>query len=152
MPGDGFDALKAFLESAPAARRAAAPLSREARVNVALDGGVATFAAEAGAPELRDGAAADPDFTLTVPLAAVERIAALRSADVGELGIAFFELVVDRDPRVKVRIRIDAPTSRLLGNGYLGVLALGGAKVAWWLLRKGFRNPLAVIERLRGRR
>jgi len=46
---------------------------------------------------------------------------------------------------------VDAPTARLLTHGYLSVLALGGARVALWLLRRGLANPLAVIDRLRGR-
>jgi hypothetical protein len=50
-----------------------------------------------------------------------------------------------------VRVRIDAPTSRLLAHGYLGVLALGGLRVTWWLVRNGIRHPWAAIERLRGR-
>jgi hypothetical protein len=47
-------------------------------------------------------------------------------------------------------VAIDASTTRLLGHGYLGVLALGGVKVTWWLLRKGIKNPKAAIDRLRG--
>jgi hypothetical protein len=58
--------------------------------------------------------------------------------------------VLERDPALKVRVSIDAPTTRLLGNGYLGVLALGGVKVTWWLIRNGIKNPKAAIDRLRG--
>ncbi len=36
------------------------------------------------------------------------------------------------------------------GAIYLGVLALGGMKVTWWLLKNGVRNPKAAIDRLRG--
>jgi len=32
------------------------------------------------------------------------------------------------------------------------VLAAGGAKVAWWLLKNGVKNPKAAIDRLRGRK
>ena len=150
MPGAGFDSLRTFLEGAPVAHRAARPLSRGARVNLALDGGDARFTMETGRPEVRDGPDADPDFTLRLPSAAVERITGLQGDDVGEFGIAFFKLVLDRDPGLKVRVRIDAPTTRLLGHGYLGVLALGGVKVTWWLLKNGIRNPRAAIDRLRG--
>lgn len=151
MIGTSFDALKTFFESAPAAKRAARPLSRGARVNLALDGGNARFTMESGNPEVREGAAEDPDFTLTLPQGAVERITRLGDEDVGEIGIAFFRLVLERDPGLKVRVRLDAPTSRLLGHGYLGVLALGGLKVTWWLVKNGVRNPRAAIDRLRGR-
>lgn len=150
MPGASFESLKAFFETAPVARRAARPLSRDARVSLALDGGVATFTMESGGPEVRAGAAQDPDFTLTMPARAVTRITALTSDDVGEFGVEFFKLVLERDPSLKVRVRIDAPTSRLLGHGYLGVLAAGGLRVTWWLLKKGVRNPRSAIDRLRG--
>ena len=150
MSSASYDALRTFFESAPAASKAARPLSRGARVNLALDGGDAHFTMESGGPQVRDGAHADPDFTLTLPAGAVERITALESDDVGEFGIAFFKLLLERDAALKVRVRVHAPTSRLLGHGYLGVLALGGMKVTWWLVKNGVRNPRAAIDRLRG--
>jgi hypothetical protein len=151
MPGASYESLKRFFESSPAARKATRPLARGARVNLALAGGPARFTMETGAPEVREGAAPDPDFTLTLPDAAVGRLTTLGSDDVGEFGVEFFKLVVERDPALKVRVAIDAPTTRLLGHGYLGVLALGGVKVTWWLLKKGVKNPKAAIDRLRGR-
>jgi hypothetical protein len=152
MPAPSTESLKRFFETQPAARRAARPLSRGARVNLALAGGDACFTMESGDPAVREGAAPDPDFTLTLPRAAVERITGLASDDVGEFGFEFFKLVLERDPALKVRVRIDAPTTRLLGHGYLGVLALGGMKVTWWLVRNGVKNPRAAIDRLRGAR
>lgn len=150
MPDASYESLKRFFEIAPAARKATRPLARGARVNLALDAGPARFTMETGAPEVREGAGSDPDFTLTLPDGAVRRITGFGSDDVGEFGVEFFKLVLERDPALKVRVSIDAPTSRLLGNGYLGVLALGGLKVTWWLLRKGVKNPKAAIDRLRG--
>jgi hypothetical protein len=149
MTGQSLDSLKRFFETAPAARKATKPLSRGARVNLAIESGPAHFTMEGGAPEVRDGAASEPDFTLTLPPGAVQRITALGSDDVGEFGIEFFKLVLERDPALKVRIKIDASTSQLLGHGYLGVLALGGLKVSWWLLKNGVKNPKAAIDRLR---
>jgi hypothetical protein len=150
MSDRSLESLKTFFETAPAARRATKPLSRSARVNLALDGGPAHFTMEAGEPAVHAGAAPDPDFTLTIPNAAVQRITTLSSEDVGEFGIAFFKLLLERDPALRVRVRIDAPTTRLLGHGYLGVLALGGMKVTWWLIKNGVKNPKAAIDRLRG--
>jgi hypothetical protein len=151
MPVTSYDALKVFFESAPAARKATRPLARGAKVNLALDGGPAHFTMESGAPEVRNGPAQDPDFTLTLPEGAVSRIVALESEDVGEFGIAFFQLVLERDPSMKARVRVEASTARLVGHGYLGVLALGGVKVTWWLVKRGVKNPKAAIDRLRGR-
>jgi hypothetical protein len=150
MPSPSYDSLKRFFETAPAAKRATRPLARGARVNLALDGGPARFTMETGAPQLSEGAVQDPDFTLRLPDAAVSRITGLASDDVGEFGLEFFKLVLERDPVLKVRVSVEAPTTRLLGHGYLGVLALGGMKVTWWLLRNGVKNPKAAIDRLRG--
>jgi hypothetical protein len=151
MATSSYEALKRFFESAPAARKATRPLARGARVNLALDGGPARFTMETGAPEVREGGADDPDFTLRLPDGAVARITGLASDDVGEFGVEFFKLVLERDPALKVRVSLDAPTGRLLGHGYLGVLALGGMKVTWWLVRNGVKNPKAAIDRLRGK-
>jgi hypothetical protein len=149
MTSPAFDSLKRFFETSPAAHKATRALARGARVNLALDSGPAHFTMEGGAPEVREAAAAEPDFTLTMPDGAVQRITALGSDDVGEFGIAFFKLVLERDPALKVRVKIDASTSQLLGHGYLGVLAVGGLKVSWWLLKNGVKNPKAAIDRLR---
>lgn len=151
MSAESFEALKTFFETAPAARKATRPLARGARVNLALPAGAARFTMESGSGEVVAGAAPDPDFTLVLPDEAVRRLTGLSSDDVGEVGIAFFRLVLEHDPALKVRVRIDAPTGRLIGHGYLGVLALGGMKVTWWLLKNGVKNPKAAIDRLRGR-
>jgi hypothetical protein len=147
----GLEELRAFFASAPVALRATRPLSRAARVALRLEGGPARFGMETGAPRVEAGECADPDFTLEMPPGAVRRITALASDDVGEFGVAFFGLVLAKDPDLRVSVRIDAPTARLVANGYLGVLALGGLRVALWLLRKGARGPRAAIERLRGK-
>lgn len=146
-----LEALRTFFATAPAARKATGPLSRGARVNLVLDEGPGHFTMEDGAAEVRPGQGADPDFTLTLPAEAVRRVTGLGSDDLGELGIAFFKLVLERDPALKVRIHVEAPTTRLLSHGYLGVLALGGVKVGWWLVKNGVKNPRAAIDRLRRR-
>ena len=98
-----------------------------------------------------EGPAQAPDFTLTIPDGAVRRITAMKSDDVGEFGIEFFKLVLEHDPDLKIKVRIDAATGALLSHGYLGVLAQGGLKVTWWLLKNGVKNPKAAIDRLRGK-
>jgi hypothetical protein len=152
MPAESFQLLKTFFETSPAARKATSPLARGAAVNLALAEGPAHFTMASGSGQVLEGAAASPDFTLELPHDAVGRITGLGSDDVGEFGIEFFRLVLERDPTLKVRIRINAPTTSLIGHGYLGVLALGGMKVTWWLLKNGVKNPKAAIDRLRGAR
>ena len=90
-------------------------------------------------------------ITLTLHDGAVRRITSLKSDDVGEFGVEFFKLVLEKDPALKAHIKIDASTGTLLQHGYLSVLALGGLKVTWWLLKNGVKNPKAAIDRLRGR-
>lgn len=151
VPETSLEALARFFAASPAARRAVRPLAAGARVALELDEGPAGFTLEGGAPRLAPGRLPDPDFTLRLPAGAVARVVGVGGDDVGEVGIAFFELALARDPARHVGLRVDAPTPRLLAHGYLGVLALGGARVALWLLRRGLANPLAVIDRLRGR-
>ncbi len=151
MSGTSFERLRAFFEGAEVVRRATRPLRREAEVGLDLAAGPARFSMEGGRAAVHPGAAADPDFTLWLPDAAVERLTVSPAGDAGELGIEFFRLVLERDPALKVRIRLHASTARLVSRGYLGVLALGGLKVAIWLLRKGVANPRGAIERFRGR-
>ncbi len=148
--GRSLEALRRFFEDVPAARRATRPLARAAEVALELDGEAAHFTMGSGAPRVLPGPAADPDFTLTLPGEAVRRLTAGRGG-VGELGVAFFKMVLWRDPAARVGVRLHASTARLAGRGYLGVLALGGMEVAWWLLRAGARNPFQAIERLRRR-
>ena len=150
MPAPSFEALKKFFETSEVARRATKPLHDGANVALELEGGPAHFMVKGDRAEVVDGKAADPDFTLTLPDGAVKRITSLESDDVGEFGIEFFKLVLEKDPALKARVKIDAPTGRLLSHGYLGVLAQGGLKVTWWLLKNGVKNPKAAIERLRG--
>jgi hypothetical protein len=150
MPTESFQALKTFFETAAVARKATKPLHDEAEVALQLDAGPAHFKVKDGRATVAEGPAQKPDFTLTLPDGAVKRITALESDDVGEFGIEFFKLVLEHDPATKVKVKIDAPTGTLLSHGYLGVLAQGGMKVTWWLLKNGVKNPKAAIDRLRG--
>jgi hypothetical protein len=151
MSTASLEALRRFFETSPAARKATAPLGPGAEVGLVLDAGPAHFTLASGKARVEEGPATEPDFTLVLPDEAVRRITAIEGGDVGAFGVAFFGLVLSKDPATKVRIRIEAPTRRLFSHGYLGVLALGGMKVALWLLANGVRNPKAAIDRLRGR-
>jgi hypothetical protein len=152
IPGQGsLAALGAFFAGAPAAARAVRPLSPAARVGLELDEGPAGFAMAGGTPALTPGAPEAPDFTLRIPAAAVARLCARPDAGVGELGVLVFSLMRERDPALRIGVRIQASTPRLLVGGYLGVLLLGGPPVALWLLRRGLGDPRAVIDRLRRR-
>jgi hypothetical protein len=146
-----LDALAAFFASAEVARRATRPLAPEAEVALEVAGASARFGMQGGAATVAPGTAQDPDFTLELPAGAVERLVAGGLEEVGNLGVEFFRLATERDPALRVRIRIHASTARLVARGYLSVLLLGGLGVAMWLLRKGIASPRAAIDRLRGK-
>ena len=150
MTDPSTEALAQFFATSPAARKATRPLARDARVALELASGPARFGMASGEGRVEAGAEADPDFTLSLPDAAVRHLTAMRGDDVGEFGIEFFKLLLAREPERRVRVHVNASTTRLISHGYLGVLAAGGAKVAWWLLKNGVRNPKAAIDRLRG--
>jgi hypothetical protein len=150
MPGPSYDALKRFFETAEVAREATRPLHEGAEVGLELSGGKARFTMAGGKPVVADEPALAPDFTLRLPDAAVERITSLQSDDVGEFGVEFFKLILEHDPSLKAHVHLDASTGQLLKHGYLSVLAKGGMKVTWWLLKNGVKNPKAAIDRLRG--
>jgi hypothetical protein len=146
---DGLARLATFFAEAQSAVRAVRPLSPAACIGLELDEGPASFSMVGGAARLSAGAPAAPDFTLRLPTEAVSRLCAHPEAGVGELGLLFFALARHRDPQRRIGIRIQATTGRLLSNGYLTVLAVGGPRVALWLLRRGLSDPRAAIERLR---
>jgi hypothetical protein len=150
MSTSSREALARFFETSPAARKATKPLARDARVGLDLAAGKARFTMSSGRGTVEEGAEPDPDFTLVLPDGAVAHLTSVPADDVGEFGIEFFKLVLSSDPERKVRVHIHASTPRLISHGYLGVLASGGAKVAWWLLKNGVKNPKAAIDKLRG--
>jgi hypothetical protein len=150
MPSPTFDALKNFFEHEEAARKATKPLHDDAEVALQLESGPARFVMKGGRAQVLEGQAEKPDFTLTLTDGAVKRITSVKSKDVGEFGVEFFKLVLERDPALKARVKVDASTGQLLQHGYLSVLAQGGMKVTWWLLKNGVKNPKAAIDRLRG--
>jgi hypothetical protein len=150
MTETSIDALARFFSTSPAARKATRSLARDARVALDLAAGPARFSMATGEARVEAGAEGDPDFTLRLPDGAVRELTSMQGDDVGEFGIQFFKLVLAREPERKVRVHIHASTARLVSHGYLGVLASGGAKVAWWLLKNGVKNPKAAIDRLRG--
>jgi hypothetical protein len=140
-------ALTRFLSCCPAAATAAQSLRAGAEVAVSftdLDGEW-RFYTDAGKLMLQPGKARDPDFALCLAPGAVKSICARTDADIGELGIAFFEHVVSREPDYRIRVQLHSGLIRLTQRGWLTLLARGGPNVAGWLARKGFRGSSAVV-------
>src|SRR5947208_15899332 len=135
--------LQEFFESSEAARRASAPLKKAAEVGVRFTDveGEFHFKLIEGKPRFQQGRAADPDFELTMAPGAVSAIAAQPNADVGDLGILFFQHIVAKDPQSKIHVKLHSGLLKLTMRGWLGVMAAGGGKVMGWLAMQGLKGP-----------
>jgi hypothetical protein len=142
--------LQRFFESSESARKASAHLKKTAEVGVRFTDvpGDFHFKLIDGQPRFMTGAPQDPDFELTLAPGAVSAIAARPNADVGELGILFFQHIVAEDPQAKIRVKLHSGLMKLTMRGWLGVMAAGGGKVMGWLAMKGLRGPSAIASAL----
>jgi hypothetical protein len=149
--------LARFLLYSPAASVAAGALREGAEVGITFTDvpGEWRFRGTAGATslQLESGKATDPDFELRVAPGAVDSICSRTQADIGELGVAFFEHIVARDPEQKIRINLHSGLLKLTRRGWLSVLSKGGSTTVSWLAGKGLRGAGAVagaLGRLKG--
>lgn len=144
-------ALSRFLLKSPAARLAAASLRSGAEVAITftdLPGDWRIFSNDAGEIAFDPVKAADPDFELRIPPRAVASICAQPDADVGDLGITFFELIKAREQELKIHVTVHSGLIKLTRRGWLGVVAKGGSKVMGWMAQKGLRGPGAIATAL----
>jgi hypothetical protein len=139
-------ALIRFFSTSAAARTAASSLGKAAEVCVTFTDvpGSFRFFSESGKPVLAPGAAKDPDFDLVLAPGAVRAICARAEAEVGDLGILFFQHMIAQAPEEKIRVKLHSGLMRLTLRGWLGVLAHGGPRVVGWMAQKGLKGPGAV--------
>jgi len=78
---------------------------------------------------LLDGRAHDPDFAFRFSPAAVDRLGAIATDDIGDFAVALFECIVDPDESRAVGLRIVAPFARLVRRGYVRLLLAAGPKL-----------------------
>jgi hypothetical protein len=142
--------LRRFFETSEAGRRAASSLKKAAEVGVRFTDvpGDFRFHAVDGRPVFESGRAMDPDFDLTLAPGAVAAITVRPEADVGELGILFFQHMLAKDENEKIRVKLHSGLLRLTMRGWLSVLAAGGPKVVSWMAHKGLKGPSAVASAL----
>jgi hypothetical protein len=142
--------LQRFFETSESARRAASHLKSAAEVGVRFTDvpGAFRFVLVDGKPRFLDGAAKDPDFELTLAPGAVTAISGQPNADVGDLGILFFQHIVTSDPQSKIRVKLHSGLMKLTMRGWLGVMASGGGKILGWLASKGLKGPSAIASAL----
>ena len=148
--------LSAFLTANPGALRAAGALRSGAEVAITLTdvtGDRRIYLHETGGIGFEPVKAIDPDFELRIPPAAVRTICSRRDADLGDLGIAFFEHIISRQPENKIHIKVHSGLVKLTRRGWVNLLTQGGSKVVAWMARKGLRGPGAIagaLGRFRG--
>jgi hypothetical protein len=142
--------LRRFFQTSEASRRAASSLKKAAEVGVRFTDvpGDFRFHSVEGKPAFESGKAMDPDFELTLAPGAVAAITAQPQADVGELGVLFFQHILAKDENEKIRVKLHSGLLRLTMRGWLGVLAAGGPKVIGWMAQKGLKGPSAVASAL----
>jgi hypothetical protein len=142
--------LRRFFETSESARRAASHLKAPAEVGVRFTdvAGDYRFTLVDGKPRFLDGRALDPDFELTMAPGAVTAIASKPDADLGDLGILFFQHIIARDPQSKIGVKLHSGLLKLTKRGWIGVMMSGGAKVIGWLASKGVKGPTAIANAL----
>jgi hypothetical protein len=148
--------LAAFIATNPGAQRVAAALKSGAEVAIRFvdqPGDWRLHVADSGKACFEQVLATDPDFELYLPVAAVNAITSHTDADVGEIGIVFFEHIVAREPARQIGVATHSGIVKLTRRGWLGVLALGGPKLVKWMAGKGLRGTGSianVLSRLKG--
>src|SRR3954471_22992883 len=140
--------LQRFFETSESARRAAGSLKKAAEVGVRFTDvpGDFHFKSVDGRPRFITGRAEDPDFDLTLAPGAVTAIAGKPDADVGDLGILFFQHILSKDPASKINVKLHSGLLKLTMRGWLGVMTQGGGKVMGWLASKGLKGPSAIAS------
>jgi hypothetical protein len=140
-------ALAGFLQSSPGVRLAAGSLRSGAEVAITftdIPGDWRILNDDAGEITFEPVKAIDPDFELSIPPRAVASICSHVDADVGDLGIAFFELIRAREQKLKIQVTVRSGVIKLTRRGWLGVVAKGGSKIISWMAQKGLRGPGAI--------
>ena len=74
------------------------------------------------------GAAPDPDLVFRFSPAAIARLEAVRGG-AGDFAAELFALALDRNPEVRVEVRVAASFPRLLRRGYVRLLLASGPRV-----------------------
>jgi len=91
--------------------------------------------------------ASHPDFAFRFTPAAVERLAALETDDVGDFAVELFTCVLEDRESQRVDFRILAPFTTLVRRGYVGLLLAAGPKLVAFGAARGVRT-IGELRRL----
>ncbi len=140
VPDDAYEKLKALFDR-DVCQRATKPLRDGVKIAVYVgEDGPLTLSHQGGRIGIFRTAPTSPDMTFHVPPAAIDELCKLTTEDIGEVGIAIIQQMMNEDPNKKIRAKVHIGTFDLLRHGYLGILPLGGGTVMKHLASKGFSN------------
>jgi len=94
-----------------------------------------------------------PDMTFWIGKKGVQELSAMKTEDIGEIGVAIMKLMLSEDPDKRLTSKVHIGSLQLLTHGYLGVLPLGGSTVMKFLASKGFSSIGKIkdaISKIRG--
>jgi hypothetical protein len=144
-------AFRTFLATSAACRTAAAALKTGAEVGLRftdVEGDWRLCKANSGEIAFEAIKAVDPDFELIIPPRAGQAIYSRPEAEMGDLGVAFFEHITAKDSESRINVHLRSGLLKLTGRGWLGLLSRGGPPVMMWLAKKGLRGPGAIATAL----
>lgn len=141
---------KDFLENGVASRQAAKPIKKGAVMGLRFTGFDDAFHITRGKEgfEVHRGAAQAPDWVATLTPTALAQLRALSNPDIGDLGVEILRRMAhgyrDADAEDAIHIKVTSGFFTIMRNGYLGVLPLGGPKVAKWLGQNGLKSVSGI--------
>lgn len=131
----------------PVAVRGMSPLKDSAVIALYVDDrGPATLGKRGKEPYIAANAPEKPDFTFRVSAGALERLEALETDDLGEVGVAIAKLIASGDASTRVRAAVHVGPFDLFLKGYLGIFSLGGATLMRHLASTGLTSLGKIKE------
>lgn len=131
------------------AQAAARSLNDGVQMEFRVGNEVFTFTKAQGRNQIQPGAAKEPQLLFTISPSAAEAILTDPADDIGTIGINIMKLVLSPDASKKVTVQFKAGFLTLFSQGYLGVLATGGAQFASYLASKGLGGMGAIKAALK---
>ena len=123
----------------PVCQKGTGPLRKGVEIAITVDEeGPFTLKKERSGAVILPSAPSKPDIVVTVPQKGLDRLLALSTEDVGDIGVEILKLVTSQDKDTRMTLKVKVGMLTMVRNGYLGVLPLGGTTVMKFLASKGF--------------
>ena len=145
--------LKIFFDS-DLCQRATQPLKNGIEIAIHLpDHSPFTLSKKEGKISIQENTPKAPDMSFWIGNKGVRELTALKTEDIGAIGITIIKLMLAEDPDLRLKSKVHIGTFQLITHGYLSVLPLGGPTVMKFLATKGFSSIGKIkdaISHLRG--